>query len=190
MSIAGYLWYKKASGAGTSICAFNDKFDCDSVNASPYATVDGISYLLTFHWGLPIPFVALPIPVAALGTFLLLGILVTVIVSRWTSYGNDANLLTHIRRVLLIGCVFTFYLIGIQAWVIGTWCVYCLALDAFIYAATVVSHYVLMPSKEDLAIVESTMATTTPHIIATIPATPANENEEKIETIDKKKEQF
>jgi vitamin-K-epoxide reductase (warfarin-sensitive) len=82
----------------TSPCSINEKWDCGIVNHSPYAVL----------WG---------VPVATIGIagYLLLGILA---LRRWY---------TALLPLSLGALAFSLYLAHIEKYILGVWCIYCVA---------------------------------------------------------------
>jgi len=89
---------------GKEPCSINDKWDCGTVNHSPFAVVYGV-------------------PVAAMGLagYLLLGVLALA--------RRKALLLTG----AVIGLGFAIHLSDIEAYALGVWCLYCV-ISQFIIA--------------------------------------------------------
>src|SRR3989344_3243113 len=50
-----FLVYEHFSATASKYCTFGESFDCGIVNKSPYANLDGLSYLLTINFNLPLP---------------------------------------------------------------------------------------------------------------------------------------
>ena len=82
----------------TSPCSINEKWDCGIVNHSPYAVL----------WG---------VPVATIGIagYLLLGILA---LRRWYM---------ALLPLSLGALAFSLYLAHIEKYILGVWCIYCVA---------------------------------------------------------------
>ncbi len=102
----------------TTYCDFNEKFNCDIVNRSEYSTVAGL-------------------PVAGIGVagYIALFVLSTFRRSRletpnWLLAGS------------LAGLAFALYLTYIEAYVLTTWCVLCLASLALIFLICIFSSII------------------------------------------------
>ncbi len=82
----------------TSPCSIDEKWDCGIVNHSPYAVLGGV-------------------PVATIGIagYLLLGILA---LKRWYS---------ALLPLSLAALAFSLYLAHIEKYILGVWCIYCVA---------------------------------------------------------------
>lgn len=95
---------------GESPCSINEKWDCGTVNKSPFAMV----------WG---------VPVAAIGMagYLLLGVLAVK--------GSYSRLLDF----TLASLGFSLYLAHIEKEVLGVWCIYCVISLGIIAIMTVLA---------------------------------------------------
>ncbi len=100
---------------GTSPCSVNDRWDCGTVNHSPYAVLAKI-----------------PVAIIGIGGYILLGVLAAV----------RARKLLLIAAV--IGLAFSLYLTRIEAYVLEVWCIYCVASLAMITLITASSAVNLM----------------------------------------------
>jgi vitamin-K-epoxide reductase (warfarin-sensitive) len=107
---------------GESPCSINEKWDCGTVNKSPFAMV----------WG---------IPIAAIG---IAGYLVLGALAFKRSYARLLDL-----TWMSLG--FSLYLAHIEKEVLGVWCIYCvislgiIALMSLITAGAVVTHWMRGP---------------------------------------------
>jgi uncharacterized membrane protein len=95
---------------GTSPCSINDRWDCGTVNKSPYAVM-----------------VRIPVAVIGIAGYMLLGLLA----------GINARKALLIAAV--IGLAFSLYLTRIEAYVLEVWCIYCVASLAIITLITISS---------------------------------------------------
>jgi vitamin-K-epoxide reductase (warfarin-sensitive) len=92
---------------GTSPCSINDRWDCGTVNHSPYAVLAKV-----------------PVAIIGIGGYVLLGVLAAV----------RARKVLVIAAV--IGLAFSLYLTRIEAYVLEVWCIYCVASLAVITLIT------------------------------------------------------
>lgn len=83
---------------GTSPCSINDRWDCGTVNKSPYAVLAKI-----------------PVAIIGIAGYVLLGALAAI----------RARKVLVIAAV--IGLAFSLYLTRIEAYVLEVWCIYCVA---------------------------------------------------------------
>ena len=92
---------------GTSPCSINDRWDCGTVNHSPYAVLARI-----------------PVAIIGIAGYMLLGALAAI----------RARKVLVIAAV--IGLAFSLYLTRIEAYVLEVWCIYCVASLAVITLIT------------------------------------------------------
>jgi len=109
------LHYAKSA---TAFCDLSQKFSCDIVNRSEQSTVAGI-------------------PVAAIGVagYMVLFILATFLRSR-------AEAPNRLLGTAIAGLAFALYLTYVEAYVLETWCILCLASFALISLITVFAFVV------------------------------------------------
>jgi uncharacterized membrane protein len=111
--------------SASSFCDFSQQFNCDIVNRSEYSTVAGI-------------------PVAAIGVagYVVLLLLVTL----WKDRAETPN---RLLGAAIAGLLFALYLTYVEAYLLMTWCILCLAslgLIALIAALAVVVKWKTLPS--------------------------------------------
>jgi vitamin-K-epoxide reductase (warfarin-sensitive) len=94
--VAATLALREHYRTETSPCSINEKWDCGTVNHSPYALLGGI-----------------PVAVIGMVGYALLGAL---------AFKKAWRLLT---AAALVGLAFSLYLTHIEAKVLGVWCIYC-----------------------------------------------------------------
>ncbi len=92
---------------GAAPCSINDRWDCGTVNHSPYAVV-----------------VKIPVAIIGIGGYILVGLLAAV-------RARKALLIAAV-----IGLAFSVYLTRIEAYVLEVWCIYCVASLAVITLVT------------------------------------------------------
>jgi len=110
LSIFSLVTHYQEVGEGTA-CVISELFDCDLVNKSAYAEVFGI-------------------PVALIGVLGYLFLLATATLKRRTP--EDASLTRLLLWASGIAVLYSFYLTGLEAFVIYTWCIVCLTSLAVI----------------------------------------------------------
>ncbi len=119
-----YLTYLHYAPEASEYCNFNDKFNCDIVNKSPWATLD-------------LGFIAIPVSLMGLGTYILLFLASLGLLKQW-DFTKLHKALTHHMVVRLltyltfIGVIFSLYLTYIEAFVLHTFCIFCLAQQLII----------------------------------------------------------
>jgi uncharacterized membrane protein len=132
--VAASLALREHYHTGASPCDINEKWDCGTVNKSPFAVVGGIFDLLTNHNSLePDEKRSMPwlrsIPVADVGIagYLLLGVLAFMKRWRWVS------------AMAVPAMLFSLYLAHIEKDVLGVWCIYCVTSLGIITLITLFS---------------------------------------------------
>ncbi len=150
MLISAFLIYEHFSTTASKFCTFGNNLDCGIVNKSPYANLDGISYLLTIDFNLPLPL----IDISGINLFFdfittnaFLGLLTLFFVLMLNlNYKKDKFLFVQrksnikwIRGILVFSIVYGFYLFLIQHFILKTYCIFCIALDLIIIASLILS---------------------------------------------------
>ena len=109
MAVSCVSLYEHFATSTTSFCNFNQSFNCDLVNRSPYSAVLGI-------------------PVALIGAvgYSLIAILATV-------YRFQCQTPMILFIVCSVGLSFALYLAYIEKFVLGAWCVLCLTSLTLIF---------------------------------------------------------
>lgn len=141
MLIALFLVYEHFSESASEFCSFGASLDCGIVNKSPYANLDGISYLLTIDFGLNLPF----IDIAGISPFLdfltsnaFLGFVTLLFMFFLARANYKKEDFLFIKRdktihwmlgIAVFGVAYGFYLFLIQHYILKTYCIFCLALD-------------------------------------------------------------
>ena len=150
MLISAFLIYEHFSTTASKFCTFGNNLDCGIVNKSPYANLDGISYLLTIDFNLPLPL----IDISGINLFFdfittnaFLGLLTLFFVLMLNlKYKKDKFLFVQrksnikwIRGILVFSIVYGFYLFLIQHFILKTYCIFCIALDLIIIVSLILS---------------------------------------------------
>jgi len=119
MGVTAYLIYLHYVPAATSICEINEQFNCDVVNKSQW------SYIAIGP---------VKIPVAIMGFLYYLGIFIGTVgvLGRWPftriiKWFEPSNMIRLMRWFTYIGLPFTLYLTYIEAFVLHTFCLFCVA---------------------------------------------------------------
>jgi vitamin-K-epoxide reductase (warfarin-sensitive) len=103
---------------GTSPCSINDRWDCGTVNHSPYAVLARV-----------------PVAVIGIGGYMLLGLLAAIRAGKPLFF------------TALVGLAFSLYLTRIEAYVLEVWCIYCVASLAIITLVTISSGISLVMNR-------------------------------------------
>lgn len=148
--ISAFLLYEHFAPTSSAFCKFGESFDCGVVNKSPYANLDGFSYLLTIDYNLPLPLVNISgnpvMNFLTANAFLSLLVFIFMFALVWKKYKNQ-NLFSidigvkkevkWLRAIATFGLAYGFYLVYIQHFIIKSYCIYCLALDITLITLTV-----------------------------------------------------
>jgi len=152
MLISLFLVYEHFSTHASTWCTFSDSpFDCGIVNKSPYASLDGISYLLTMDFGLPVPLVEIArvhwtLDVLTSNAFL--GFLTLLFVFLLAGAKKNGKGLWWVKKgsvhkwtrwVLTMGVLYGSYLFFIQHSILKLYCLFCLGLDAIILSSCIIA---------------------------------------------------
>ncbi len=144
-----YLLYEHFAPVASKFCKFGNSFDCGVVSKSPYSNLDGISYLLTIDYQLPLPLIDIagvhPIldfltTNAFLGFLMLLFLLALI-----NAHVRNRSLLgipswrmpKLITGLIVFSIAYGMFLIYIQHYILKTYCILCLTLDAIFLATAV-----------------------------------------------------
>jgi len=152
MLSALFLVYEHFSPTASKYCTFGESFDCGIVNKSPYANLDGISYLLTIDFGLPLPL----IDISGINWFFDLitsnafwGFLILLLIFLLRTKFKNKKLLwitpekntKWVIGLLTFGLVYGgIYLLAIQHFILKTYCIVCLILDAVLLVSVIISR--------------------------------------------------
>ena len=124
-ALAGYTWLITQNLASSSICTFGQEFDCDIVTRGPYSKIYGISVSLIGMIGYG--FMAL-----------------AALLRHW--FREDRGLDYFLLAAAAGGLAFSFYLTGLEAFVIHSWCLFCVSsqiIILLIFAAAVRINWLL-----------------------------------------------
>ena len=110
-----YSWLHNQGFASGEFCAIDETFDCDIVNKGPYGTF-------------------LNVPVSLIGV-IGYGLLFLASVAKYRTQ-DDKQLTKFLMLATVGGLSFSFYLTGIEAFVLNAWCVVCLASQTIILLIT------------------------------------------------------
>jgi len=105
LALSTYSLLHHESFVSGALCTFNATFDCDIVNRGPYSEIGGV-------------------PVALLGLFGYAFMLAAAFLR--TKRPTDQSLLNFLLAVSAGAVAFSFYLTGIEAFVLRAWCVVCI----------------------------------------------------------------
>ncbi|MGV8142396.1 MAG: vitamin K epoxide reductase family protein [Candidatus Pacearchaeota archaeon] len=151
MLVALFLVYEHFSATASKYCTFGESFNCGIVNKSPYANLDGLSYLLTIDFNLPLPLIDISginwffdilTSNAFLGflTLLLIFLLRTTFKNKKLLWIRQQQNLKWTRGLLLFGLIYGIYLIYIQHFILKTYCLFCIILDIVLLSSTIIAY--------------------------------------------------
>ncbi len=153
MIIALFLVYEHFSDSVDEFCTFGESLNCGVVNKSPYANIDGISYLLTIDYKIDIRLINISgknfiLDLLTSNAFLgLLTLLFLFTVN--TRYKNKDFLfikkedrIKWIRGILVLGVIYGLYLFYIQFAILKTYCPFCLALDGIMVLSLITAFLI------------------------------------------------
>jgi vitamin-K-epoxide reductase (warfarin-sensitive) len=103
---SGFALRAKFDVSIAEACKIGESFDCDLVNQSSYSELFGI-------------------PVSVLGLLTYALFLVILTHYDWIPTKMRELVYTGLGTLVLIGLAFSFYLTGIEAFVLDTWCILC-----------------------------------------------------------------
>ncbi len=150
MLVSLFLTYEHFSPEASKWCTFGSSFDCGIVNKSPYASIDGISYLMTidFEWNIPLInltqygfFAELFTSNAFLGFLTLVFLLFLLRAYRKKTsclWITANNVLRWMQGILIFGVLYGFYLFLIQHFILQTYCILCIALDIILVISLII----------------------------------------------------
>ncbi len=150
MLISAFLIYEHFSLTASKFCTFGNNLDCGIVNKSPYANLDGISYLLTIDFNLPLPLIDISginlffdfiTTNAFLGLLTLLFVLMLNLNYKKSKFlfVQRKNNIKWVRGIMIFSIVYGFYLFLIQHFILKTYCIFCLGLDLTIIISLIIS---------------------------------------------------
>lgn len=150
--ISLFLVYQHFNKDASKLCTFGD-FSCSIVNTSPYANVDGISYLLVVEYGLPFPYVNISnmnfvfdllTSNAFLGLVMLLILFLMLVAWRRKQkflFVPSEKVRKAMLGILISGAIYGLYLLWIEETVLKTYCLFCLLLDIAIISSLVITAF-------------------------------------------------
>lgn len=150
MLVSLFLAYEHFSPEASKFCTFGTSFDCGIVNKSPYANLDGLSYLLTVDFGWNIPLINLTqygfwadllTSNAFLGFLTLLLLFFLLRASQKNKnclWIRSSKTLSWVQGILLFGVLYGFYLFLIQHFLLKTYCLFCLVLDVILITSLII----------------------------------------------------
>ena len=135
MVVSIFLIYQHYNPEESKFCNFGESFSCDIVNKGEYSTIDGeINLIMSMLFG-GYYFIYLPIPNSIISFFIFLFITGGIIklYKNKTYFGMKGEKIFKIIKILLVlSLIYALFLVYIEAAIIKSWCIFCLALDTLI----------------------------------------------------------
>lgn len=131
--ISLFLLYQHYAKESSRFCNFGKSFSCDIVNKGEYSTVDGVANLAlslvfgaNFYLNIPIPNSLISVMVFGFMFF------VAHNLQKKKSFlgMREGALLKAMQGIMVASILYALFLIYIEAAVLYSWCLFCLALDA------------------------------------------------------------
>ncbi|MCA9478549.1 MAG: vitamin K epoxide reductase family protein [Nanoarchaeota archaeon] len=151
MILSSLLIYEHFKTTASEFCQFGDALDCDVVNKSPYANLDGLSYMMVFDWYWNVPYINISnnnwfldlITSNAFLGLLSLGLIfiLTLKKIRTFLFIRPERKLVWVRGLLIFGMIYGWYLVYVQHSLIRSYCIFCLGLDAVLLASVILSFF-------------------------------------------------
>lgn len=126
LPITFYLTYMHFKPEASDFCVISEAFNCDIVNKSIYADIFGI-------------------PVSILGALTYLALLVF---SLRGLKKDQTKLMPYVTAFVFVGFLFSLRLSYIEAYVLRTWCIFCIASQIIIFLELLVFTHLLKLSKK------------------------------------------
>lgn len=130
LAISAYAFLHNRGFSSGSFCTIGDTFNCDVVNKGPYSVIYGI-------------------PVALLGVVGYLFLLITAALKRRDM--KDRSLTVLLLLAAAAGTAFALYLTGIEAFVLKSWCLLCIASQVSILLILVLSFSIWHAERHEIA---------------------------------------
>jgi uncharacterized membrane protein len=111
----------------SKLCVIGDNFDCDIVNKSPYANIDGIFYFINSDLGIPFPELYFPLPVSVISLLVFGAVILLTIKPK----------IKVLKTIMVLSILFSLYLLYIEAFILLAYCIYCIILDILIIIETI-----------------------------------------------------
>lgn len=140
MGVAAYLTYLHYAPEAAEFCNFNDKFNCEIVNKSIYSYID-------------LGFVEIPVSILGFGYYVFNLLMVVLLLKGWDFAKLHKSLtVKNVMRVLtffsVVGVLFSGYLTYVEAFILFTFCVFCLASQTLVLLIMILNFVVMKKLKK------------------------------------------
>tara|TARA_Y100000034_G_scaffold114894_1_gene151458 strand:- start:25 stop:486 length:462 start_codon:yes stop_codon:yes gene_type:complete len=131
---SSYLLFLHYTPHDVAFCDPTEAFNCETVNKSIYSTIDGnINHILGTN-------INLPIPNALISIIVFLGIFLLALQIYYNKYIiSKKYVILKLKSVLILSFLFALYLVYIEAFVLFSWCLFCIILDVIIILALILA---------------------------------------------------
>lgn len=140
--ITSYLVMIHYNPAESSPCAISQKIDCSKVNSSDYSELFHLIGAESIYL-----YLGFDIPIALIGLLTYIALLILSVIIYKKTYIEQESLVKkyvyYIFVLALIGFLFSAYLTYIEAFVLGTWCLFCV-MQAIIITLILISSIILL----------------------------------------------
>jgi len=134
--VFSYLLYLHYEPTESEFCNFGESFNCDIVNKSIYSEIMGI-------------------PISLLGALTFIGVLILSSLSLNDFKTNVSSLMINSELMIklifwisVIGLLFALYLVYIEAFVLYSFCIFCLIGDILIITTLIISYLLMGGGKK------------------------------------------
>ena len=150
MLISLFLIYEKFVPDAAKYCSFGTSFDCGIVSKSPYANLDGLSYLLTIDLGLNLAIIDISgingffdlITSNAFLGFITLGFMLLISNAYFNKkpflWIKKKDTLKWLKSITLFSVLFGIYLFLIQHFILKTYCILCITVDIILISLLII----------------------------------------------------
>jgi uncharacterized membrane protein len=135
MGVAAYLTYLHFAPEAAEFCNLSDQFNCEIVNKSIYSYID-------------LGFVEIPVSLLGLGYYVFNLLMVFGLLKSWNFAKLHKSLtVKNVMRALtvfsVIGVLFSGYLTYVEAFILFTYCVFCLTSQVLVFLIMVLNFVTL-----------------------------------------------
>ena len=135
MGVAAYLTYLHFAPEAAEFCNLSSQFNCEIVNKSIYSYID-------------LGFVEVPVSLLGFGYYVFNLLMVVGLLKGWNFAKLHKSLtVKNIMKVLtvlsVVGVLFSGYLTYVEAFILYTFCVFCLASQTLVFLIMIL-NFVLM----------------------------------------------
>jgi uncharacterized membrane protein len=139
MGVAAYLTYLHYAPEAAEFCNFNDRFNCEIVNKSIYSYID-------------LGFVEIPVSVLGFKYYVFNLLMVFGLLRGWNFQKihkslSVSNMMKILTGLSIFGTIFSGYLTYVEAFILFTYCVFCLASQTLVFLIMVLNFVTMKKLK-------------------------------------------